>query len=312
MQNNNKSLVSSSQLTSTSELEEYFVIADKLQNQLKKSLRDKIIACVFYEPSTRTRFSFEAAAIKLGAQVISSENAKVSSSSSKGESIEDTIRVMNNYADAIVMRHFENGICAKAAKISSVPIINAGDGSNEHPTQAILDVYSIKKRFGKVDGLRVALVGDLLYGRTVHSLVFLLSLYKDIKLNFISPAKLKMPPEFKKILQERAIDFVEQEDLIDLLPEIDVLYMTRIQRERFGSEEEYLRFANSYCIDKASVDLMKQDAIIMHPLPRVNEISPDIDDDKRAYYFQQAKNGLYIRMAVLQKAITDKTQTTAY
>lgn len=303
---NENSLISANQFDSTEKLERYFVEADSLKIARGHPLQGKIIASLFYEPSTRTRFSFEVACMKLGGQVVSSENAGVSSSATKGESIEDTVRVISNYADAIVVRHPESGICKKAGAVSTVPIINAGDGVNEHPTQALLDAYSINNKFGKIDGLKIALVGDLLYGRTVHSLVYLLSLYPKIELYLISPKNLKMPMAFTNILKERNIVFSESNDLQKILSKVDVAYMTRIQKERFDSDMEYKKYRDSYCLDKSLLHLLKKSAIIMHPLPRVNEISEDVDNDQRAYYFEQAKNGLYMRMAILKMALTEK------
>ena len=266
---------------------------------LRDPLRGRILATIFYEPSTRTRFSFEAAMQKLGGGVLSAENMRESSSATKGETIEDTIRIVSGYADAIAIRHFEQGTAEAAARISPVPIINAGDGVGEHPTQALTDVYTIKKELGRIGGLKVALVGDLLNGRTIHSLLPLLCLYPGVRVNLVSPWQLRLPLRHREYLLEKGIAFQEGEKLAGAIDDADVVYITRVQRERFASEEEYLAVKDSYIIDAAIANSLKPEAIIMHALPRVNEISPEVDDNIRAAYFRQAKNGLYLRMALL-------------
>jgi len=266
---------------------------------LRDPLRGRILATIFYEPSTRTRFSFEAAMQKLGGGVLSAENMRESSSATKGETIADTIRIVSGYADAIAIRHFEQGTAEAAARISPVPIINAGDGVGEHPTQALTDVYTIKKELGRIGGLKVALVGDLLNGRTIHSLLPLLCLYPGVRVNLVSPWQLRLPLRHREYLLEKGIAFQEGEKLAGAIDDADVVYITRVQRERFASEEEYLAVKDSYIIDAAIANSLKPEAIIMHALPRVNEISPEVDDNIRAAYFRQAKNGLYLRMALL-------------
>ncbi|MCX6806816.1 MAG: aspartate carbamoyltransferase [Candidatus Berkelbacteria bacterium] len=295
-----KHLISTEQFTNTGQLEQIFKLTDHYQKiGVSETLKNKIIACIFYEPSTRTRLSFETAALRLGAQVISTENAAQFSSAAKGETLEDTIKVISSYADAIVLRHFEKGASKRASLVSSVPIINAGDGAGEHPTQALLDIYTILKELGRLNDLKIALVGDLLNGRTIHSLINLLSLYDSNTLYLISPRELRLSDIYLKYLKSKKIKFIETADLSSALQHIDVLYMTRVQKERIESIKEYEKVKNAYSLNNQDVKKMKQGSIIMHPLPRVNEISPDIDNDKRATYFRQAKNGLYVRMAIL-------------
>jgi aspartate carbamoyltransferase catalytic subunit len=273
---------------------------DDLFRALTDPLRGRILATLFYEPSTRTRFSFEAAMQKLGGGVLTAENMRESSSATKGETIEDTIRIVSGYADAIAIRHYEQGTAEAAARISPVPVINAGDGVGEHPTQALTDVYTIRKELGRISGLRVVLVGDLLNGRTIHSLLPLLALYKDVQVDLISPWQLRLPLKHREYLLEKQVSFHESERLDGAIAEADVLYITRVQRERFASLEEYDAVKDSYILDAAAADRLKPEAIIMHALPRVNEISPEVDANARAAYFRQAKNGLYIRMALLK------------
>ena len=260
----------------------------------------RIMATLFYEPSTRTRFSFETAMHRLGGQVISTENAAEFSSVAKGETLEDTIRMLNGYGDVIVIRHHEVGAAKRAAEVSRVPIINAGDGAGQHPTQALLDLYTIRKEIGKIDGLKIAMVGDLAQGRTVRSLTYLLSKYKDIKIHFVAPTLLKMKEDILEHLRERNVSYVEETDLDKVLPEVDVVYQTRIQKERFGDRiSDYEKCRGVYVINHASLGLMRAKSIVMHPLPRLDEISMEVDGDPRAAYFRQAQNGLYVRMALL-------------
>jgi aspartate carbamoyltransferase catalytic subunit len=273
---------------------------DDLFRALTDPLRGRILATLFYEPSTRTRFSFEAAMQKLGGGVLTAENARDSSSATKGETISDTIRVVSGYADVIAIRHYEQGTAEAAARISPVPIINAGDGIGEHPTQALADVYTIKKELGRLGGLRVALVGDLLNGRTIHSLLPLLSLYPGVTIDLISPWQLRLPLVHRERLMEQGVVFHEGETLEGVVELADVAYITRVQRERFASQKDYDAVKDAYVVDARLADLLKPEAIIMHALPRVNEISPEVDGNARAAYFRQAKNALYIRMALLK------------
>ncbi len=287
-------------------LNELFALAAKIEKQeksiVKKApLQGKIMAALFYEPSTRTRFSFETAMLKLGGEVVSTENAGEFSSAVKGETLQDTIRIISGYVDAIVMRHSIEGSAKIASEISTVPVINAGDGAGEHPTQALLDMYTIKKELGKIDGLTIAVAGDLLYGRASRSLIDLLSRYNN-KIYLVSPDQLKFP-EGHKQLYGNGMKFEEYNNLKDVAAKVDVLYMTRIQKERFASEAEYLKLKGSYILDKSIVSMMKKNSIIMHPLPRVDEINRDIDSDPRAAYFREARNGLYLRMALLHSIL---------
>lgn len=271
--------------------------------KIEKILENKIVACVFFEPSTRTRLSFETAALKLGANVISAENAKVNSSSFKGETIEDTARMLGSYADVIVMRHYEEGAAEKAAAVVAKPIINAGDGANQHPSQAFLDLYTIKKEHGRLNNLNIAFVGDILHSRTIHSLLPFLIMYLGNTFYFISPKELALPEEYKQNLRNNRIVFKEINNLEKALPLADVLYMTRVQKERFKNTEDYEKVKDLFLLKTEHLKKLKKEAIIMHPLPRVNEIDPKIDNDPRATYFRQAENGLYIRMALLPYAL---------
>ena len=266
---------------------------------------NRIMATLFYEPSTRTRFSFETAMHRLGGRVISTENAREFSSVSKGETLEDTIRILNGYADVIVMRHNEVGAAKRASAVSRVPIINAGDGAGQHPTQALLDLYTVRKEVGKIDGLSIAMVGDLAQGRTVRSLAYLLSKYSGVKMYFVAPPLLRMKEDILEHLRERNVWYAEESELAKVLPEVDVVYQTRIQKERFGDRiEDYEACRGVYVIDKDCLRLMKPNAIVMHPLPRLDEITMDVDKDRRAAYFRQAQNGLYVRMALLSLVLS--------
>jgi len=283
-----------------------FSVADAMKKDLSaeqrrysQKLKDKIMASLFYEPSTRTRFSFESAMARLGGSILTTENAKEFSSASKGETLYDSTRVMCGYADLIVMRHNEPGSAKKAAEVASVPVINAGDGSGQHPTQALLDLYTIKDCFSAVDGLTIAMVGDLKYGRTVRSLSYLLTKYSNITIYFVSPLVCKIDDDIKEYLTSNGVEWKEESSLEKVLPLVDCVYMTRIQRERFHDPEDYEQASGKYIIDIEKVQLMKKESIIMHPLPRVDEITQEVDKDPRARYFEQARNGLYIRMALL-------------
>ncbi len=262
-------------------------------------LKDKIMASLFYEPSTRTRFSFESAMARLGGSILTTENAKEFSSASKGETLYDSTSVMCGYADLIVMRHNEPGSAKLAAEVSSVPVINAGDGSGQHPTQALLDLYTIKDHFSTIDNLTFAMVGDLKYGRTVRSLSYLLTKYNNIKIYYVSPTVCKMDEDIKAYLTTNSVEWEEVSSLEKVLPLVDCVYMTRIQKERFHDLEDYENAAGKYILDMEKVNLMQEKSIIMHPLPRVDEISKEVDKDHRAQYFNQANNGLYVRMALL-------------
>jgi aspartate carbamoyltransferase catalytic subunit len=288
-------------------LEEVFNIAGEMKKVVERGgsadLYGKRIITLFYEPSTRTRASFEAAISYLGGTcMFSTENAREFSSVAKGETLEDTIRTLCCYhPDAIVLRHPEIGAAKRAAKVSSqVPIINAGDGVGQHPTQALLDLYTIQQKIGQVDNTTIAMVGDLMNGRTVRSLAYLLGKYSGVKIYFVAPKVVRIRDDIKDYLSRHDIIYEETEDLSEVAGKVDVIYQTRIQKERFGDRiEDYKKAKGIYIINQEVMDLMKRDAIVMHPLPRVDEIDPAVDSDPRAIYFEQAQNGLYIRMAIL-------------
>lgn len=264
-------------------------------------LRGRLLASIFFEPSTRTRFSFEAAMHRLGGEVLSAENAEKGSSAAKGESLEDAIRVISGYVDGIVIRHPEVGAATRAAAVAEVPVINAGDGAGHHPTQALLDLYTIRKELGRLDHLRIGLVGDLRNGRTVRSLAPLLALFPDNELVLISPPGLRLANDVGAALHGTRIE--QTADLMEAIGSLDVLYQTRIQAERFESAEVYERYRGVYVITPELMRLLPEHAIVMHPLPRVGEIDPRVDADPRAAYFRQTKNGLWTRMAVLDWAL---------
>ncbi len=267
-------------------------------------LNRRIMATLFYEPSTRTRLSFEAAMYRLGGEVITTESAQEFSSAAKGETLEDTIRIVEGYSDVIVLRHYESGSARRAADAASIPIINAGDGPGQHPTQALLDVYTIQKEIGRLDGIHVALVGDLANGRTARSLAYLLTKYEGVKLYFVAPAVVRMRDDIKAYLTQHGVVFEEEEDLMSVMSKVDVVYQTRIQRERFGDRiQDYERARGKYIIDVETMSALSENAIVMHPLPRVDEIDPAVDTDPRAAYFRQAHNGVFIRMALLQMVL---------
>ena len=257
-----------------------------------------MVATLFFEPSTRTRLSFETAANRLGARVIGFTDPKVTSSS-KGETLKDTIMMVSNYADVIVMRHFLEGAALYASEVSPVPVVNAGDGANQHPSQTMLDLYSIYKTQGTLEGLHITLVGDLKYGRTVHSLIMAMRHFNPT-FHFIAPRELAMPEEYKIYCREHGINFEENEDFDeDVIAQADILYMTRVQRERFTDLMEYERVKDVYILKRQMLAKAKDNLRILHPLPRVNEIAYDVDEDPHAYYFQQAQNGLYAREAII-------------
>jgi aspartate carbamoyltransferase catalytic subunit len=291
-------------------LDRLFREADFMERACKsgrcpKIMKDKIMATLFYEPSTRTRMSFESAMIRLGGSVIGTEDAFQFSSAVKGESLEDTVRVVGRYADIIVIRHPREGSARAGAGISPVPVINAGDGAGQHPTQALMDIYTIKREIGRLENLSVAMVGDLLYGRTVHSLAYLMAQRDGTKLYFVSPEQLRMPREIIKYLEKKGVAFEETSSLKNVIEVADVVYVTRIQKERFASDAEYNKLKGCYVFDNKALDPMKEKSIIMHPLPRVDEISGDVDSNPKATYFRQAENGLYIRMALLKLILGD-------
>ncbi len=291
------------------QLEKIFSLAESIERRLKdkkaaKELAqkhfDKQICTLFYEPSTRTRLSFETAGLKLGMGVVSTENAAGFSSAAKGETLEDTINVLNNYGlSAIIIRHTETGAAGKAASVSKVPIINAGDGTGEHPTQALLDAYTIKKHFGRLDNLKVVAGGDLKYGRTIRSLCRLLALYPGNHVSFVSTPELQMADDIKQLLQKSGTTYDETDDVNKVFADTDVVYWTRLQKERLenpGSID-----SGGFTLTADNISKLPKEAIILHPLPRVDEIDPEVDKDPRAKYFEQAGNGLYIRMALLDQ-----------
>ena len=281
-------------------LQQIFRSADSFEKNQSRPLKGKIMATLFYEPSTRTRFSFESAMIRLGGGVITTENAAVFSSAAKGETLEDTIRVVSHYADVIVLRHPERGASERAAAVSKVPIINGGDGAGQHPTQALLDLYTIQRELGKIDDITIVFVGDLKNGRTVRSLVYLLAKYRNIRIVFVSPKGLKMGEDVKSYLREHGFSYQELEDWASVIGETDVFYQTRIQKERFSSNREYNKYKGQYVLQLQDAKEMKKRSIIMHPLPRVDEISSEVDVLPQAVYFKQAKYGLLVRMALLK------------
>ena len=268
----------------------------------RKILEGKVLATLFFEPSTRTRLSFETAANRLGARVIGFTDPKVTSST-KGETLKDTIIMVGGYADIIVMRHYLEGAALYASEVSPVPVVNAGDGANQHPTQTMLDLYSIYKTQGTLENLNIHLVGDLKYGRTVHSLLMAMRHFNPT-FHFIAPKELAMPEEYKQYCREHGIKFVENEDFNEeIISQADILYMTRVQRERFTDLMEYERVKDVYVLKASMLESAKDNLRILHPLPRVNEIAYDVDEDPHAYYFQQAKNGLYAREAIICDAL---------
>ena len=267
---------------------------------------DKILATLFFEPSTRTRLSFESAMLNLGGKVLGFSDAN-SSSSTKGESVADTVAVVSGYADIIAMRHPKEGAPMVAAMHSTIPVINAGDGGHYHPTQTLTDLLTIHHEKGRFDNLVIGLCGDLKFGRTVHSLIEAMSRYSGIRFVLISPEELKLPSFVKQeYIKDKNIEYIQSTSLEDVIGELDILYMTRVQRERFFNEEDYLRLKDSYILDRAKMEKAKDDMIVLHPLPRVNEISTEVDDDPRACYFRQAHYGKFIRMALIMKLLEVK------
>ena len=288
---------------SVAEIEELVATAEDIIDNPKKYAEvchGKKLASLFYEPSTRTRLSFEAAMIELGGNVIGFSEAQ-SSSAAKGESIADTAKVISCFADIMVMRHFKEGAPMVASLNATVPVINAGDGGHNHPTQTLTDLLTIKREKGRFDNLTVGLCGDLKFGRKVHSLIAALSRYSGIKFVLVSPTELMIPDYIKNdIIEKNGIDYLETTDLEAVMPELDILYMTRVQKERFFNEQDYIRLKDSYILTQSKLNLAKSDCIVMHPLPRVNEITVEVDKDPRACYFKQVLYGKYIRMALIK------------
>ena len=292
---------------SVEELDKLLNLADDIGKNPKKyahTCDDKRLATLFYEPSTRTRLSFEAAMMNLGGKVLGFSSAG-SSSAAKGESVADTIRVVSCYADICAMRHPKEGAPLVASMASSIPVINAGDGGHQHPTQTLTDLLTIRSLKGRLDNLTIGLCGDLKFGRTVHSLIEALVLrYSNVKFVLISPEELRVPSYIREdILEKHHVEFEEVERLEDALPKLDILYMTRVQKERFFNEEDYVRMKDFYILDKQKMELAPKDMYILHPLPRVNEIAVEVDDDPRAAYFKQAQYGVYVRMALILRLL---------
>ncbi|MBN1116958.1 MAG: aspartate carbamoyltransferase [Bacteroidales bacterium] len=292
-----KSLVSITDYSKAEYLKVLEVANDFEKNSYQNLLNGKVVAALFFEPSTRTRLSFESAINRLGGKVIGFSDANTSSVT-KGETLYDTIKVVSNYAELIVMRHPLEGSARYASEIAKVPIINAGDGANQHPTQTLLDLYSIYKTQGKLDNLNIYMVGDLKYGRTVHSLLMALSVF-NANFYFISPDELKMPKEYKMYLDKIGLKFIEKKDIDDTINEADIIYMTRVQKERFSDPIEYERTKNAYVLKSDMMENCRPSMKVLHPLPRVNEIDIEVDSGPYAYYFEQTENGVYIREAII-------------
>ncbi|RLD45968.1 MAG: aspartate carbamoyltransferase [Bacteroidetes bacterium] len=294
----NRSLISINDY-SKEDLLKILEIAEEFEaNPRQKILSNHVIASLFFEPSTRTRLSFESAINQLGGRVIGFTDAS-SSSVKKGESLRDTIQTVSLYSDLIVMRHPLEGSARFASEINDTPIINAGDGANQHPTQCLLDMYSIKKTQGTLDNLDIAFVGDLKYGRTVHSLVIAMSMFKNTRFHLVSPIELKLPRSIKEFIVDAGLTYKQYTDISEVVNNVDILYMTRIQRERFADSMEYERVKNAYILENSMLDNSKDNIRILHPLPRVNEINENVDDNIKAYYFPQAQNGVFVRQALL-------------
>lgn len=297
----NRSLVAISDYSKDDYLEIMELAAHFEKNPVQKILDGKVVATLFFEPSTRTRLSFESAVNRLGGKVLGFSDSS-QTSVSKGETLKDTIKMVSCYADLIVMRHPLEGAARYASEISKVPIINAGDGANQHPTQCLLDLYSIKKTQGTLDNLKITMVGDMKYGRTVHSLLMAMS-YFNPTFSFIAPEELRLPDEYKQFLTQRNIKFEEHTEMAPNINDADIIYMTRVQRERFADPLEYEKVKNVYVLRNSMLDNTKPNVKILHPLPRVNEISTDVDDNPKAYYFEQAQNAVYTRQAIICKTL---------
>jgi aspartate carbamoyltransferase catalytic subunit len=290
---------------STEEIISTLDLAEQFEKEpVQKLLEGKVIATLFFEPSTRTRLSFESAINKLGGKIVGFTDAS-SSSVTKGESLHDTIRMVSSYSDLIVMRHPIEGSARYASEVASVPVINAGDGANQHPTQTMLDLYSIRKTQGTLDNLNIFMVGDLKYGRTVHSLMMAMSRWNTV-FNFIAPEELKMPDEFKLYLDNLGLKYYEHWDFSNIISKADIIYMTRVQKERFSDPIDYEKVKNIYVLRNSMLEDTKPTMRILHPLPRVNEISPDVDSNPKAYYFEQALNGVFTRQAIICKLLNIK------
>ena len=295
---------------SVEELEKLFDLANDIENNPAKyahACDGKILATCFYEPSTRTRLSFESAMLRLGGQVLGFSEA-ASSSAAKGESVSDTIRVVSCYADICAMRHPKEGAPMVAASKSKIPVINAGDGGHQHPTQTLTDLLTIRTKKGKLGNCTIGLCGDLKFGRTVHSLINALIRYENVRFILISPEELRIPSYLRDKLTDMGVEFQEVIKLEDVMPELDLLYMTRVQKERFFNEEDYVRLKDFYVLNKQKMELAKDDMLVLHPLPRVNEISVEVDDDPRAVYFDQAQYGVYVRMALILTLLDSVSQ----
>jgi aspartate carbamoyltransferase catalytic subunit len=287
---------------SVEELDHILCLGQDIMNNPEKYshiCEGKKLATLFYEPSTRTRLSFEAAILNLGGKVLGFSSAD-SSSASKGESVADTIRVISSYADICAMRHPKEGAPTVAAMYSDIPVINAGDGGHNHPTQTLTDLITIKTLTGRLDNMTIGMCGDLKFGRTVHSLINAMVRYPNVRFILISPHELMIPDYLRQeVLDAQNIDYIETNELEKYMPELDILYMTRVQRERFFNEEDYIRLKDSFILDASKMEYAKKDMYVLHPLPRVNEISTEVDNDPRAVYFKQAKYGVYVRMALI-------------
>ncbi|WP_321289926.1 aspartate carbamoyltransferase [uncultured Sunxiuqinia sp.] len=302
---NKKDLISIMDYSKEEHLQIMDLAADFEKNPNQKLLEGKVVASLFFEPSTRTRLSFETAINRMGGRIVGFSDAG-SSSVTKGETLHDTIRMVSQYADLIVMRHPLEGSARYAAEVSSVPVINAGDGANQHPTQTLLDMYSILKTQNTFDDLNIFMVGDLRYGRTVHSLLMAMSQFENPIFNFIAPEELLMPEEYKIYLREKGIRFFEHLEFTDIISEADIVYMTRVQKERFSDPMEYEEVKNVYILRNSMLENTKPNMRILHPLPRVNEIATDVDKNEKAYYFQQALNGVFTREAIIAHALNLK------
>jgi aspartate carbamoyltransferase catalytic subunit len=281
-------------------LDALFVRATALEGTRGHSLAGRIMATLFYEPSTRTRLSFESAMLRLGGSVLGTEAAHVFSSAMKGETLEDTIRMVCAYADVIVLRHDREGAAAQAAAVADVPVINAGDGPGEHPTQSLLDLFTIQRELGRIEGLHVAICGDLRFGRTARSLARLLALYDGVRLSFVAPDVVQVGADIRGLLEERHVPYQLRSRLDDVIATADVVYQTRVQKERFTVPAEFETARGAIRIDASTMERLPATAIVMHPLPRVDEIDPEVDSDPRAAYFRQAANGVALRMALLE------------
>jgi len=303
MERNMKHIIESQQFDLVL-IEKIFSIADKLEKKTDNSLKGKIMASLFYEPSTRTRFSFESAILRLGGSVIATENARAFSSVVAGETLEDTVRVISQYVDVIVMRHYEQGAAERAAAVATVPVVNAGGAEGQHPTQALLDLYTIKRELGKINGIEIAFVGDLKNGRTIRSLAYLLGKFKDIKIHFVSPKTLAVGVDILAYLDRHRVIYTENETLEDVVDVVDVLYQTQVRADSFLTKAEYQKHRSCCKIDRRTADQMKKRSVIMHPLPREGEISADVDDSPHVAYFKQAHYGLLLRMALLKYVLS--------